>query len=553
MIRPYLPSDAAATLTVFQRSVHGLGAKRYTQHQVDAWAPLDWTPHPEWAHARGRASTVVAEIDGAVVGFSDLLPDGLVDMLFVDPAAARIGVATALLRSVIGAASDRGIHSLTTHASLLARPVFEQMGFAVESEDAVQTRGELLAGYTMRRQAAKAGDLDETDALAAARDRFLPAEGVVAYLDGNSLGRPLKASRQRMLDFVDTQWAGRLIRGWDESWLELPQRLGDELGRVVLGAAPGQTLVADSTSVLLYKLVRAAVDARPGRTELVLSRDDFPTDRYILEGIAAERGLTLIWIPSGEVTTDAVAALVGPRTAAVVLSHVAYRSGFLVDAAAVTAVAHDAGALMLWDLSHSAGVVPIALDEWAVDLAVGCGYKYLNGGPGAPAFAYVRAGLQQQLRQPIQGWLGSRAPFEMGQGFDPADGIRRFASGTPPILAMLAMHDTVSLIAEFGLAAVRAKSVALTRFAIARSDELLADAALASPRNPDRRGSHITLDHDRFAEIMPGLWEQGVIPDFRRPNGIRLGLSPLSTSFGEVELGLLEIRAALHSEARPAG
>jgi kynureninase len=364
---------------------------------------------------------------------------------------------------------------------------------------------------------------------------------VVAYLDGNSLGRPLAASAARVARFLEEQWGTRLIRGWDESWLELPLRIGDELGRVTLGAAAGQTTIGDSTTVLLYKLIRAAVDASPERRELVIDRDNFPTDRYVAEGIAAERGLSIRWIDDPSRVDDAI----GPQTALVVLSHVSYRSGALADAAGITARAHDAGALILWDLCHSTGVVPIELDAWGVDLAVGCTYKYLNGGPGSPAFAYVAARHQARLSQPIQGWLGSATPFEMGQGYVPADGIRGFLSGTPPIVGMLAVEDAVALIDEVGLGAIRAKSTALTAFAIELADSLLADAALATPRDPAGRGSHITLDDDRFAAIMPRLWERGVIPDFRRPNGIRLGLSPLSTSFAEVELGIRAIAEEL--------
>jgi kynureninase len=292
--------------------------------------------------------------------------------------------------------------------------------------------------------------------------------------------------------------------------------------------------------------VRAAAAARPGRTELVIDRDNFPTDRYVVEGIAGELGMRVRWVDAADaVTPEAVAAVVSAQTAVVILSHVAYRSGYLADAAAITAVAHEAGALMVLDLCHSAGVIPVELDAWHVDLAVGCTYKYLNGGPGAPAFAYVRADLQGELRQPIQGWIGSATPFEMGQGYEPAAGIRGYLSGTPPIIGMLAMQDMIALIESVGLAAVREKSIELTEFAIELADELLPDATLATPRDPALRGSHVTLDHPRFAELMPRLWARGILPDFRRPSGIRLGLSPLSTSFAEVELGVRAIAEEL--------
>jgi len=396
-----------------------------------------------------------------------------------------------------------------------------------------------------------AARLDADDPLAAHRDLFVRDDTVRAYLDGNSLGRPLAASVDRVRDFMVEQWGGRLIRGWDEGWLELAQTIGDDLGRVTLGAAAGQTTIGDSTTVLLYKLVRAAVDARPGRSEIVIDRDNFPTDRYVLEGIAAERGLTLRWIDAGDATAESLGAVLGEKTALVVLSAVSYRSGYLADVATLTALAHEAGALVLWDLCHSAGVVPTELDAWDVDLAVGCTYKYLGGGPGSPAFAYV-ATRNQGMRQPIQGWLGSANPFAMGQGYEPAAGIRGFTSGTPPIIGMLAMRDMIALIDRVGITAVRAKSVALTEFAVALVDDLLPEAVLASPRDPERRGSHITVDHDGFEAVMPELWRRGIVPDFRRPNGIRLGLSPLSTAFAEVETGVEAIAGLVRARTTPA-
>jgi len=390
--------------------------------------------------------------------------------------------------------------------------------------------------------------LDANDPLARYRERFLPTPGLISYLDGNSLGRPLAASVERVETFLREEWAGKLIRGWDDGWMSQPLTVGDELGRVALGAAPGQVAIGDSTTVLLYKTIRAALDARPDRTEIVIDRENFPTDRYLVEGIASDRGLTVRWVdtdPAAGVTPELVAAAVGPDTAVTLFSSVAYRSGFLAEVEAITALVHDAGALTIWDLSHSVGSVPTPLDDWGVDLAVGCGYKYLNGGPGAPAFLYVRRDLQGSLRQPIQGWLGSRTPFEMGQGYEPAEGIRGWLSGTPPMVGLQAMRDMIALIDEVGLDAVRTKSVALTEYAIALVDEHLPTATLASPRDAARRGGHITVDHPRFAELLPGLWASGVIPDFRRPDGLRLGPSPLSTSYAEVEAGVLAIRDAL--------
>ncbi len=409
---------------------------------------------------------------------------------------------------------------------------------------------------------ARARELDAADPLASRRALFAgidddaddPASALV-YLDGNSLGRPLRASIERITRFLGEEWGGRLIRGWDERWMELPLRIGDDLGAAALGAGPGQVAVGDSTSVLLYKLARAAVDARPGRNEIVADARDFPTDRYVLAGIARERGLTVRWVetePEAGLTPESLDAALSERTAAVVASAVSYRSGFLADVPAITARAHEAGALMLWDLCHSAGVVPTELDAWGVDLAVGCTYKYLNGGPGSPAFAYVRSGLQEELTQPIQGWMGGADIFEMGPEYAPAAGIRRMLSGTPAITSMLAMQDMIALVAEVGMPAIRAKSVALTEYAIEESDAVLAPLGVrvATPRDPDRRGSHVTVTHPGFRGVVGRLWEREVLPDFRAPDGLRIGLSPLSTSFEETHRGITAIAEALRETSR---
>ncbi|HEX5860220.1 MAG TPA: aminotransferase class V-fold PLP-dependent enzyme [Nocardioides sp.] len=397
-------------------------------------------------------------------------------------------------------------------------------------------------------------ELDRTDKLAHFRDRFVGAAEPLVYFDGNSLGRPVDRTAERLADFVRHAWGDRLIRGWDEGWFDLPLTLGDRLGRVCLGAAPGQTAFGDSTTVLLYKLVRAAVAARPGRTEIVIDRDNFPTDRYVAQGIAEELGLTLRWIEvdtSAGVTADQLATAVGERTALVMASLVAYRSAWLADAPELTRIAHDAGALILWDLCHSVGVVPTELDEWEVDLAVGCSYKYLNGGPGSPAFLYVAQRHLADLTQPIQGWMGAADPFLMGPTYTPTAGIRRFHSGTPPIVGMLAIEDMLDLIEEAGIEAVREKSVALTSYAVDLTADLLAPVGveLASPSDPARRGGHVTLRHPHMREVTAALWKRDVIPDYRDPDGLRIGLSPLSTSFGEVHRGMLAVRDELERVA----
>ncbi|KYH46012.1 aminotransferase class V-fold PLP-dependent enzyme [Branchiibius sp. NY16-3462-2] len=401
---------------------------------------------------------------------------------------------------------------------------------------------------------ADAADRDRTDPLAYTRDLFVPSSApLVAYLDGNSLGRPLKATHERLTDLVDGAWGTRLIRSWDEQWMELPFAVGDALGTACLGAAPGQTAIGDSTTVLLYKLLRAAVaHSGPDRPEIVLDSENFPTDRYVAEGIAAETGCELVWLhpdPSRGVTADEVASVVGPRTGVVLLSQVAYKSGYLADLPAITRIAHDAGALVLWDLCHSAGSVPIGLDAADVDLAVGCSYKYLNGGPGAPAFCYVASRLQSVLSQPIQGWMGNSDVFAMGPTYAPATGMRRFISGTPPVLAMTGIQDTVALIESIGIEAVREKSTGLGEFVIAYVESNLSQygVQVASPRNPTERGGHVTLTHPDARSLVAALWERDVIPDFREPDGIRIGAAPLSTSYTELAKGLLSLESLLRS------
>lgn len=407
--------------------------------------------------------------------------------------------------------------------------------------------------------AAEAAALDAADPLAALRSEFIGSETSLVYFDGNSLGRPLRRSAERLERFVHDQWGERLIRGWDESWMSLPFEIGDAIGRSVIGAAAGQTVIGDSTTVLLYKLIRAAFDAQhdadSARVEIVVDTDNFPTDRYLVDGIAAERGGRVRWIDvdrSSGVTADALRAAVGPQTAVVVLSQIAYRSGFLADAPTLTRIAHDAGALILWDLCHSAGSVEIASDEWGFDLAVGCTYKYLNGGPGSPAFAYVADRHQSALTQPIQGWMGSADVFAMGPEYTPAPGMRRFLSGTPPIVGMLALQDTLALIDDVGIPAIRTKSIALTEFAIRLADELLGPlgVTVASPRNATERGGHVTLQHPSMRTVTARLWAQDVIPDYRDPGGLRIGLSPLSTSFTETLAGMDAVHTAVVAEAR---
>jgi kynureninase len=394
----------------------------------------------------------------------------------------------------------------------------------------------------LTRAAAEA--LDAADPLAGFRARFAGAGDDASdptrllYLDGNSLGRMPVETPAALARVVEEEWARGLVRSWS-SWIGAATRVGDLLAEGVLGARPGEVLVADSTTVDLYKLLVAAADARPGRDVLVCVADDFPTDRYVVAGVAQARGMTVREVPADidqGLDPAVLAAALDERVAVVVLSAVAYRSGALADVAAVTATAREAGALVLWDLSHAAGAVPVDLTANGADLAVGCTYKYLNGGPGAPAFLYVRRELQEQLRQPIWGWFGQRDQFAMGPVYDPAPGIERFAVGTPPVLATVAVEVGARLVAEAGVERLAVKGRALGELVVALADAWLAPhgVALASPRDPARRGSHVTLAHPDAWRLTQALVDRGVVPDFRTPDRVRLGPAPLYTRFVDV-------------------
>ncbi len=370
------------------------------------------------------------------------------------------------------------------------------------------------------------------------RDRFVRHDRSLIYLDGNSLGPLPVRTQARIADVVDQEWGVGLARSWDR-WMELPRQVGDALGEQLVGAAPGQVLVCDSTTVNLYKLAWAALDAQPGRNVIVTDDDNFPTDRYVLEGIAAQRGCELRMIrtdPDTGLSEQTVRAALDERTALVCLSHVAYRSSALADLARFTQLVHEAGAMVLWDLSHSVGAVPIELDASGADLAVGCTYKYVNAGPGAPAFVYVRGGLQDRLRQPIWGWFGQRDQFAMGPGYDPAPGIDAVATGTPQIIGTVAVEEGVRLLGEAGIDRLRAKGTALTAYLIALADEWLEplDFALASPRDDARRGGHVCLRHPEAWRLSQALIQADIIGDFRRPDRLRLGPAPITTRFTDV-------------------
>jgi kynureninase len=390
--------------------------------------------------------------------------------------------------------------------------------------------------------------LDAADPLASFRDRFVIPDRDLLYLDGNSLGRPPSAALERLARVASQEWAGELIRGWDH-WLDAPIRVGNLLGTELLGARDDEVVMCDSTTVNFFRLASAALDARPGRRFIVTDRANFPTDRYVLEGLGRDRDREIAWLdpdPIDGPTTDDVAAVLRTHAddvALLTLSHVNYRSAAISDLAGITALAHDAGALVLWDLSHSAGAIPVELANSGADLAVGCTYKYLNGGPGAPAWMYVRGDLQSELRNPIQGWFGQAEQFEMGQGFRPRPGIAGWLTGTPGILGLAAAEEGIRLSAEAGIDRIRAKGIALTEYAIALHDADLAPLGfeLGSPRDSARRGAHVSLRRADARELTRQMIATGIVPDFRAPDSIRLGLSPLTTTFEEVHRGIERI------------
>jgi kynureninase len=383
-----------------------------------------------------------------------------------------------------------------------------------------------------------AQSLDAADQLAPFRDRFVRHDRELIYLDGNSLGQLPVRTQAQIAEVVDQDWGVGLVRSWNK-WIQLPRQAGDMLGDHLVGAAAGQVVVCDSVTVNLYKLAWAALDARPGRDVFITDDDNFPTDRYVLEGIAAQRGCELRLIHTDidhGISEQALAEALDERVALVSLSHVAYRSAALADMTRLTELVHRAGALALWDLSHSVGSVPVELDASGADLAVGCTYKYVNGGPGAPGFLYVREDLQSLIRQPIWGWFGQHDQFAMGPRYDPAPGIDAFLTGTPNIIGTVAVEEGTRLLGEAGITALRAKSIELTSYLIALADEWLAPLGftIASPRDSARRGGHVSLRHDDAWQISQALIKADVVGDYRTPDRLRLCPVPIFTSFTEV-------------------
>ncbi|HSL30838.1 MAG TPA: kynureninase [Anaerolineales bacterium] len=395
-----------------------------------------------------------------------------------------------------------------------------------------------------------ATELDKQDPLASYRENFISNDPDLIYLDGNSLGRLPRSVIDRTKKIVEEEWGTDLIRGWNQGWWEAPARIGEKIASL-LGAGEGQVIAGDQTSINLFKLATAALTLNSSRKRIITDTFNFPSDLYILQGIVKLLGdrheILRIGAQDHDITPDleALEDAIDEDTALVTLSHVAFKSGYLYDMAHITELAHRQGALVLWDLSHSVGAVPIELDACNADFAIGCTYKYLNGGPGAPAILYVNKRIQNDVMSPIWGWWGQNDPFEFDLIYQPAPGVQRFAVGTAPILSMLAMEESLGPLLAAGIDAVRAKSILMTDYAVYLTDHLLAPLgfSLGSPRDPARRGSHISIRHPDGYRINRAMIEElNVIPDFRAPDNIRLGFAPLYLSFTEIWEGFDRIR-----------
>lgn len=374
---------------------------------------------------------------------------------------------------------------------------------------------------------------DGTDPLRAFRDRFELPEGVI-YLDGNSLGALPKSVKARVAQTISDEWGEQLIRSWNTAdWVHLPQRVGAKIAKLI-GAAEGTVVAADSTSINLFKVLSAALHLNADRSKIISERENFPTDLYIAEGVAKQIGkehrLVLADRPGD------IPALLGDDVAVLMLTHVNYRTGFRHDMAALTKAAHDKSVLVIWDLAHSAGAMPVDLTGANADFAIGCGYKYLNGGPGAPAFLYVNPRHQGGFKQPLSGWFGHRAPFDFEAAYAPSSGIEHYLCGTPPVLGMVAMDEALSLWDDVDLQVLRAKSVTLCDFFIQEIDGFAEELGLrlVTPRDASKRGSQVSYSCKNGYAIMQALIARGVIGDFRAPDIIRFGFTPLYLSFAEV-------------------
>lgn len=400
---------------------------------------------------------------------------------------------------------------------------------------------------------------DQEDCLAPFRDRFYQPDPGLIYLDGNSLGRLLLKTSDLLTEMTQSQWGDKLIESWNKHWYDMPLLLGNKIAPLI-GASEGEVIMADNTSTNLYKLAHGALRLQAGRTRVVSDTLNFPTDLYILQGILKDAGQQYELVLAGtkddiHPDLEELDQLIDNNTALVVLSLVTFKSGYLYDLKKITRLAHDRGALILWDLSHAAGAVPVGLNEAGADLAVGCSYKYLNGGPGSPAFLYVREDLRPKLHSPVQGWFGEENPFRFGLQYTAAGSVRKYLSGTPPILSLGATEPGIDLLAEAGMEKLRNKSVRQSEYLLMLIHEMLLPLGFSpgSPENSDRRGSHVAIRNPRAYQICQALInpEPGkpkIIPDFRDPDIIRLGITPLYTSFTELYDAVARIREIVMME-----
>ena len=401
-----------------------------------------------------------------------------------------------------------------------------------------------------------AQQLDTHDRLAAIRNEFVIHDPNLIYLDGNSLGLLPKAAQAKARQVVEEQWGVDLIRRWNKGWWDSPARVGDKIGQLI-GAAAGQVLVNDTVSLNLFKLAAAALTLQPSKIRIITDTFNFPSDLYILQGIRQTFGgrheIISIGASDNDITPDlaALETAIDENTALVTLSHVTFKSGYLYDMQRITELAHKKGALVLWDLSHSVGALPIHLDSCNADLAIGCTYKYLNGGPGAPAFLYVNKSIQEKLSSPIWGWWGQNNPFDFSLNYQPARGAERFLVGTQPILSLLTMEAALEPTLQAGMDSIREKSILMTGYASFLTESWLAPFgfSLGSPPDPAKRGSHISIRHADGYRINRALIEEmNVIPDFREPDNIRLGFAPLYTSFTDVWEGFERIKRVMEEK-----
>lgn len=388
--------------------------------------------------------------------------------------------------------------------------------------------------------------IEDADPLAVFRSRFVIDDDDLIYLDGNSLGRLPKATIGAVRSVVEDEWGHELVLGWDH-WIHEGQKIGDRLASI-LGASPGEVAMCDQTSINLFKVAEAALTAS-GRSNIVTDRGNFPSDRYVLEAIATSHNGRLIFVPE-DPSLHELAVAIDESVGVVSLSHVAYRSGALIDGAAVTHLAHQKGAHMVWDLSHSVGSVPIALNEWSADFAVGCTYKYLNGGPGSPGFLYVRSDLITMVEQPIHGWFSHADQFAMAPVYEPSPSIRRFVIGTPPIVSLVCAAVGIDLTLEAGMERIRRRSIALTSAFVDRLRDMPTYGfTVVTPLDPETRGSHISVQHEDGYRISQALRSRNVIPDFRAPNLIRFGLAPLYTTLDEIDRAIDTLEDIMRSKS----